>query len=113
MPPDKRDEIATILMDNMSKEFVQRIVHNETSPTIPWGENQTASHQMAANEIGGDKPGEGRFLAYPEVVNTPEGMKSLKGMEAIIYALENNEYIEFPTQEEATEFSKNYKKFWK
>jgi len=100
------DEIATALMDNMHKEFVQRIVHNETSPTIPWGENQTASHQMAANEI------DGRYLAYPEVAMVDGKLTSLSPDDAIIHALTTNEFIEFPTQEKATKFSKEYKKFW-
>jgi hypothetical protein len=102
------DEIADALVNNMQKDFVQRIIHPETSPeSVPWGEDQTASHQMAANEI------DGRYLAYPEVVNIDGKLTPLNPQDAIIYALKNNEFIEFPTQEKATEFSKNYKKFWK
>jgi hypothetical protein len=104
---DYRDEIATALMDNSSREFVQRAIHPEDYPNIPWGENQTATHQMAYGEA------DGRYYAFPKVVNENGTLRSLNDDQAFDYAMRNKEFIEFDTEEDASMFSEQYKKFWK
>ena len=105
--PTEIDEITSILSQNMDKNFIQRILSPKKYPTIPWGKNKVATHQMRDAEI------DGKFISYPNIIQNKEGeLELLSDEDALDYALRTGEFVSFPTQEKATWFSENYKKFW-
>ena len=63
---------------------------------------------MADSEV------DGRFFAYPTIIQKADGsLEELSDAEALQYALRTGEFMEFPTQEEATAYSTNgYKSKW-
>jgi hypothetical protein len=101
--------IAGILNANKDKNFVQRILTPDTSPVLQdyAGPGTHGTHLMSSGEF------EGKGIAYPEIVQMPDGsLKRLDRMEAMDYAIKNNQYIQFDTPEEAEWFGKNYKSVW-
>jgi len=100
------DELTNILYLNNNKNFIKRILNPAEYPVMPWG-NGIATHQMSDAEI------DGRFIVYPNIVQRTNGdLELLEDDYAIDYAINKGEYLEFPSQEKASWFAKNYKKFW-
>lgn len=106
------DYIRNILMQHKDKPFVRRIHEigrvGEASRLYPYIQNQDNSistHLMATSEM------DGRYFAYPTIAQDPKTGKLIQyeDDEAFYRAMETGNFIEFPTQEEADYFSRNYK----
>lgn len=100
--------IQTILDANKDKNFVDRIVNKDNYPTLDLGDGNYATHQMAWGES------DGKYLVFPTVVydKNTNTLKKLQDKEAFDYAVKNNEFIEFDNQEDADQFSREYKSVW-
>lgn len=106
---DELDNIKKILEANKSKDFVQRILDPDNSPSIDLGGGWTGTHLMAA-DIDDDT---GKWLVYPTIVRIEGELKQLNVEEAFHHAKSTGQYIDFgDKKDEAIEFSKNYKKVW-
>jgi len=97
-------QILEILNKNMHLEFVKRIMGAKNFPTLPNRDGSESTHGMMF--CGGD----GKFYVYPSVVYDEEVMARLGPDTAFGRAMRLGDYIEFPTLQEAYEFSKEYKK---
>jgi len=100
------DSIVEILSKNQDKNFIQRILKPDNFPTIPLSKGKVGTHLMADSEI------DGMYIAYPTIVFIDGKLKHLSNDEAIDYAINSGEFVEFPTDTAAAWFAKNYKKYW-
>ena len=99
--------VEGILRSNKGKNFVDRIINYDKSPTLDLGKGKVGTHLMAWGEV------DGKFVVYPTIVQEKGGeLKKLEQKEAHDYAMQNNEFIKFDTSEQADWFSKNYKAVW-
>jgi len=90
--------IDSVLNANRDKDFVKRLFEKDT-PSIKKG-GQTMTHFMESSD----------GIVYPRVVRTPKGeMKFLSSDKAYKYAQKTGEFIQFPNDEQAQYFGKNYK----
>jgi len=89
-------------------QFVDRITRPSEYPTISNADGTKSTHLMADAEV------DGKFIAYPTLVLGEDGsLKKLEPDAALTYALENNEYAEFDTADEAKMYSRGgYKQQW-
>lgn len=101
------DRIMQTLQQHRELNFVQRILHPEDFHAIEIAADEFATHLMETAEVAG------RFLAYPTVIfdSATQKLRQL-GQDAMQYALQTGEFIEFQTQEAADNFAKNYKNVW-
>ena len=99
-----QERILEILNENGGLEFVKRIVGAKNYPTLPNRDGSESTHGMMFT--GGD----GKFYVYPSVVYDEEVMARLGPDTAYGRAMRLGDFIEFPTLQEAYEFSKEYKK---
>ena len=60
-----------------------------------------STHKMASANI------DGHPIAYPTIIYSGGQLKQLSGNEAIKYALQTGEYIEFNSDVEANDFANN------
>ena len=100
--------IWDILSSNATKNFVQRIMAPGVHPVIHLPDGTIGTHLMADAET------DGKYIVYPTIVQ-PKGERDLRRLEddeALQYALTNNEYITFPSQQDASWFAQNYKSVW-
>ena len=101
--------IDDIMKQNSSKEFVKRAMVPEAFPSIDNGNGSISTHLMNAEII------DGRWLVFPSIVTTENGLKNLVDGEdksrAVDYALKTGEYIEFGDADEAIAFSQQYKEY--
>ena len=104
MDKDK-DRIIKILAKNQSLPFVQRIINRGIYPVLH-KDDDIMTHLMSWGES------DGRYFAYPQIVEGVGGLKRLSSDEAFDHAMKTREYIEFKKPEEAEFFTKNYKRFW-
>jgi hypothetical protein len=103
-----------ILMANKDKNFVQRALYPDQSPSYDDGQGFHGSHYMGWTTVE-DGPLAGKHIVYPNIVQrTPNrGLEMLKGADAVRYALKSGEYIPFDDPKEADWFSEFYKSIWK
>ena len=106
MEDDEYDKITRSLTANADKDFVRRILDPAIYPVLQNEGGGVSTHSMANSEA------DGRYFSYPTVVRKGGDLVRLGGREAIDHAKKTGEYIEFPSDEEALNFSKNYKKYW-
>ena len=97
--------ILEILEANKDKDFVQRILNASDYPSLPNRDGSESTHSMAWGES------DGKFYVYPTVVYEEDEMMRLGPDTAFGRAIRTDDYIEFPTIEEAYEFSREYKNF--
>jgi hypothetical protein len=107
-------EVGPFLRENSDKDFVKRILYKDKYPVIQRDDGSVSTHKMAA-----EKTPDGRWLVFPTIVNTPEGLVEFPvgegefPEEAWRYALQNQEYIEFKDGDEAQWFAREgYKSLW-
>ena len=98
--------INQILQENSKKNFVDRIINKDKYPTLDLGNGQVATHKMAWAEVGG------QYVVYPTVVYEGNGLVELDPNVALQRALQTQEFIPFNAPEDASWFSRNYKKVW-
>ena len=86
------------------KEFEKRAKNpNQLSIKNPDGTKST--HKMASAEV------DGKFIAYPTIIQRGGGLQQLSDEDAFKYAMETGEYKEFNTEEEAQVYAEGgYKK---
>jgi len=107
-----KDKVNEILSYNQDKNFVQRILRPKDFPVLPAGENPhkdvVHTHLMADGEM------DGRYFVYPTVFMELDGrLNKIDDPDKAFYkAIFSNEFIEFPSQEEASWFAHNYKAVW-
>lgn len=94
-----------ILNDNSDKNFVRRILYPENYPVLRNGENGIKTHLMSYAEDNGN------FYVYPQVAFDSGKLFDL-GKDAYDYAMKNRQFIKFDNEEDAKDFSKNYKQYW-
>lgn len=90
-----------ILDKHRNKNFVKRMFDNTKS--IDKGDGNSSTHIMSYTERNG------KYIMFPMVVEIDGKLKEFdddKWRDAVDYALKNNEYIEFDTEKEASDFSK-------
>ena len=110
--PEGLTFISQYLQDNKDKNFVKRILYKDSFPMLQNGKDKDgreshSTHSMATGEA------DGRYFAYPTVVQKDkDSLIRLEDREAWDYAIKTREFIEFPSEEEAQWFSKNYKSVW-
>ena len=106
--PEKNNNILELLLQNQDKNFVQRIFDTNKYPQRQNADGSSSSHLMAHETIEG-----GRSIAFPILVQGKYAPNLFMPKNPIEYALENNEYIEFNSLEEAGDFSMDgYKEFF-
>jgi len=108
-PPSKPDinRIGKILGENKEKNFVQRILKPESSPSLDLGNGDSATHLMAYGEANG------KFFVYPTVIDAGNGeLRQLSDDGAWEHSQKTGEFIEFNREKDAAWFSENYKKWW-
>lgn len=108
IPKDRAvKKVSTILESNADKNFVQRILKPDVSPTLDLGPGEYGTHMMSSAEV------DDKNIVFPEIVQMPDGnLKRLSPSEAVGHALRTKEFIEFPSRREAEWFAKNYKRVW-
>ena len=91
--------VDSVLNSNKHLEWVKRLYDkNPKTLTLP-GEKNPSTHYMESSDN----------LVYPTIIQTDDGKLKYLGDKARDYAIKNKTYIEFPTEQEAIEFGKNYK----
>tara|TARA_R110000803_G_scaffold43916_4_gene93266 strand:+ start:6714 stop:7052 length:339 start_codon:yes stop_codon:yes gene_type:complete len=108
-----KEEMKQLLLRNADRPFVQRVLNPEAHPVRQNPDGSVSTHLMAQGEV------DGKQYAYPTItVNREKGRKLSGGLkqrfkkDALIHALRTGNAIEFPTEKEAYNFTKNYKKVW-
>ena len=94
---------------NTSLNFEQRVLYPNKYPVIQNNDGTFSTHKMSWTIVG-DK-----FIAFPMIVQLPSGDLSefTDPGKAINYALQNKEFREFTSAEDAEEYANGgYKKFW-
>lgn len=88
--------------------FEQRILYPSRYPQINNPDGSYSTHKMAWTTVGD------RFIAFPTIVQLPDGnLKELPPSEAIQWAIQNKEFREFPTAEQASGYADGgYKRYW-
>ncbi|MCK5713414.1 MAG: hypothetical protein KAI25_11905 [Hyphomicrobiaceae bacterium] len=104
---EQREKIEKILEANKDKDFVQRILDPDNSPTIDMGKGMKGSHMMATAES------DGVHYAYATIQRDAEGnLERLDPQIAFEKAMAQGEVIGFKTAAEADDFARNYKTVW-
>ncbi len=100
--------IQTILRGNSEKNFVQRIMNPEGSPALPLANGRMGTHMMSYT----DNPA--GAMVYPEIIQRNEGdlLERLSRDDAVKYARDTGQYIQFDKPSDADWFGKNYKRVW-
>jgi hypothetical protein len=96
--------ILEILEANKDKDFVNRIMNAKDFPSLPNRDGSTSTIDMMFSQLNG------KFYVYPSVVYDEGEMARLGPDTAFGRAMRMGDYIEFPTLQEAYEFTKEYTK---
>lgn len=105
----QQSRVRQILSENLSKDFVKRVIQPGKYPRINNPDGSHSTHLMAWTTVG--EPGKEKYIVYPSIVHNRQTgrMTKLSGREAVEYAMKTGEYIEFDDASKAEWFSKNYK----
>ena len=96
----------TIPMDTQLN-FEKRVLNPSSYPRIYNGDGSVSTHRMAWGEA------DGKFMAYPTIVQQGNELKQLNDQEAFQHAVRNKEFRSFDRAEDAEAYaSGGYKKFW-
>lgn len=108
MGPQYNPDKPQLVPDDTKLNFEQRILYPSRYPQLDNGDGSYSTHSMA---WGG---GDGRFYAYPTVVQAPNGkLVRLPDQAAYINAMETGEYRTFSTPEDAERYAGGgYKDSW-
>lgn len=88
-------------------EWIDRILNPQKHPYIVNKDKSISTHRMAA-EVDEN----GNWYVFPTIVPDGKGgLKELDNVEAFDYALENKQFLQMPSKEEAIDYAKGgYKK---
>lgn len=105
-PPEDLRSNKEYVPPNSSLNFEKRIRNPSQYPSLSEGE-QSVTHKMAWDDFMG------KFVAFPTVVQTPDGSLKDLGDAAYDYALRSGEYRQFKTAKEAEDYARGgYKNQW-
>lgn len=101
--PEARQWIA----DDTPLEFEQRVLKPSMVPGIQNGDGSYSTHRMAWGDA------DGKFYAYPTIVNDGGKLVQLPDAVAWQHAMETKQYREFATPEDADAYAAGgYKNSW-
>lgn len=88
--------------------FVQRYLNPSIFPVVENEDGSVSTHLMSSAEV------DGKQVVYPNIVQDADGnLTKMEGRDALMYAMEHGEFIEFPTAGGARRFAEGgYKKNW-
>lgn len=93
--------------DNSPLEFEQRVLKPSMVPGIQNADGTVSTHRMAWGDA------DGKFFAYPTIVNDNGKLVQLPDSVAYHHAMETKQYREFSTPEDADAYaSGGYKSSW-
>jgi hypothetical protein len=103
--------VERILRDNSAVPFVKRILLPfkapvAIDPTDPQ-KKRVMTHKMAWGEA------DGNYYAYPTVMPDENGNLKDYGKQAFDEAIKRRDFLKFNKPEEADNFTKTYKDYWK
>ncbi|AXH72048.1 MAG: putative LigA [Podoviridae sp. ctda_1] len=106
-PQDMLGEVDQQFVPLDSKlNFEQRILNPEAYPYLTNEDGSISTHEMAWGELG-DK-----FIAYPTIIQLPNGkLQRVPDEIATQWALDNKEYREFNTPDDADRYARGGYKF--
>lgn len=109
LPDGDRKKINATLASNANKNFVQRIISPGNYPVLQQPDGSIATHKMSWATVGGVP------TVFPMIVQDPkkgELQAFQTPKEALDYAMQTGEYVQFKDPKDAEWFSKYYKKVW-
>jgi hypothetical protein len=87
--------------------FMKRVLNPSQFPVLKNEDGSVSTHMMEDAEV------DGKFVAYPTIVQKASGELGRIEGDALVLAMDTGNYVEFDTQEEASEFAMGgYKEFW-
>jgi len=114
--------VTDVLYANTDKQFIKRIFKPEMNigrevsvPPVHGRKSRgLVTHSMKKEMVDLSGSGDIAWIAFPTVVDKGgEKLERLSKEDAVDYALENKEYIEFGSNEEDVNwFIQNYEKYW-
>lgn len=103
--------LIDLLEENKQKNFVQRILNPTMYPPIKNQDGSISTHRMAWGSTTG-RDGKERYVVFPTIHLDGNQLKDY-GNGAFQHAIKTGEFIEFDNQNDAEDFSKQYKEYWK
>lgn len=95
------------ITDDTPLEFEQRVLKPSMVPPIQNEDGSYSTHRMAWGD------GDGKFFAYPTIVNHQGKLQQLDDATAWRYAQETGQFREFTTPEDADAYAAGgYKNSW-
>jgi hypothetical protein len=91
--------VDSVLNANKNLEWVKRLYDENPQSIMLPGESNPSTHFMESSDN----------LVYPTIIQNGEGKLEYLGKGARDYAIKNKTFIEFPTENDAIQFGKNYK----
>uniref|UniRef100_A0A6M3JS11 Uncharacterized protein n=1 Tax=viral metagenome TaxID=1070528 RepID=A0A6M3JS11_9ZZZZ len=103
-----QQELSEIIQGNQNIPFIQRLINRYIYPVINNPEGTQSSHKMMWGQVN-DK-----YIVFPsiELVNGKLTDMLKAGIDPMEQALQNKNFIEFDSPNEAEWFTKNYKKYF-
>lgn len=101
-------KLVDIINKNKEIPFVNRFINSQDYPVINNPDGTYSTHKMMWGES------RGKYYVFPSIEMIEDQLTDLPsvGINPFKHAMENKNYIEFNSPEEASWFSKNYKKYW-
>ena len=100
-------KLHNIYQKHKNVKFMNRLINRENYPMIRNPDGSYSTHRMAWSES------EGKYYVFPTMEMIGEELIDLPsaGIDPFEHAMQNKNFIEFSTAEEADWFSQNYKKY--
>lgn len=98
-------KLLELLLEHRNKDFINRIINVNDFPTLENRDGTISTHSMAYGEA------DGKFYVYPTVVYEDGKMQRLGPDTAWNRAVMSGDYLEFDNEQDAADFSKEYKQF--
>jgi hypothetical protein len=91
--------VDSVLNANKNLEWVKRLYDKNPQSIMLPGQSNPSTHFMESSDN----------LVYPTIIQNGDGKLEYLGKGARDYAIKNKTFIEFPTENDAIQFGKNYK----
>ena len=99
--------MAQAIPTPVNRNFVRRYLNPDAFPVIDNPDGSVSTHRMSSAET------DGQYVAYPTIVQALSGQLERLGEEdAFRYAMENNEYLAFPSEAAAQQYAEGGYKQW-
>lgn len=97
--------LLDLLLKNRKKDFINRIIRVNDFPVLKNRDGSVSTHSMSYGEL------DGKYYVYPTVVYRDGKMQRLGPDTAWTQAFTTGDYLEFDNEEDAADFSREYKSF--